>query len=175
MVTRMVGKAELVSTLPRIWADSCGAGRPGRRSSGAGAGGAAALNTESRWDFWGGKSKRPNVHHARTQFLCLDTVPSRGALHLRLNGKGIWPWVLGLCPTSGAMGYGGFLIGRRKPWSFGNSMDVQVSGTVASVRGSAVDMHFEACLPPIYRCYTRKMERLPSRYWSNSTRIMCGG
>lgn len=29
-------------------------------------------------------------------------------------------------------------------------MDCQVSGTVASVRGSVVDMHFEACLPPIY-------------------------
>ncbi|MDO9630847.1 MAG: F0F1 ATP synthase subunit beta [Humidesulfovibrio sp.] len=29
-------------------------------------------------------------------------------------------------------------------------MDVQVSGTVASVRGSVVDMHFDAYLPPIY-------------------------
>ena len=88
MVMRMVGKAELVSTLPRIGADSCGAGRPGRRSSGAGAGvGKTVLLTEMIHNMIGHQEgvsifRRPSCSLARGRvkdstrpLTCCNPVP----------------------------------------------------------------------------------------------------
>ncbi len=49
-------------------------------------------------------------------------------------------------------------------------------GAVVSVRGSVVDIRFDAHLPPIYSLLrAREGNRSSSRFWRNSMRIACAG